>query len=126
MVGDKRRRSTEKPASENRHAAEPSDLMAASQAVTREEEGRQRRRREAVDSSEQQVSKGDATADANVTSAIGQLLSHLQSMVTLLAKMVSPSKEGKLREKRGKDALEQATSLMMAISIISSFDKFFF
>ena len=50
---------------------------------------------------------------------------HLQPMVTLLVKMVSSSEEGKLREKRGKDALEQAVSMMMAVSIISSFDKFF-
>ena len=46
--------------------------------------------------------------------------------MALMAKMVSPSKEGKLREKRGKDAFEQAASMMMAVSIIPPFDIFFF
>ena len=37
-------------------------------------------------------------------------------MVKLLAKMVSPSIEGRMMEKRGKDALEQAASVIVAVS----------
>ena len=94
----------EELASENRCAAEPSSLMAASQSVAREEDSRQRRRRDAVDSSEQRESPTAANAD--LASVIRQLPSNLQSMVTLLAKMVSPSIEGRMMEKRGNDAFE--------------------
>ena len=79
----------EEPTPKNRHAVEPFGVTAASWPTAREEEIRQRRRREVVDSSEQKASP--ATADADLASAIRQLPSHLQSMVTLLAKMVSPS-----------------------------------
>ena len=44
-------------------------------------------------------------------------------MVTLLAKMVPPQKESKMREKRGKDTLEQAASMMMVVSTTSSLCK---
>ena len=125
-AGDKRKQPAEEVAPENRRATEPSGLIAASRAMTREEEGRQRRRRETIDSSEQRASGGDVAVDADVAIAIRQLPSHLQLMVTFLAEIVSPSEEGKLKEKRGKDAIEQATSMMMVVSIVSSFDKFFF
>ena len=65
------------------------------------------------------MSGGDATVDVDVASTIGQLPSHLQPMVMLLAKMVSPSDEGKLKEKKGKDALKQVASIMVAVSIIA-------
>ena len=80
--------------------------MVASQVTTREEEGHQRRRREVVDCSEQRALEGAAAVDADVTTTIRQLPSYLQPMVMLMANMVSPSEEGKMREKRGKDALE--------------------
>ena len=80
--------------------------MVTSWSTTKEEESHRCKRREVVDSSEQRVSGKGIAADANMASTIGQLPSHLQPMVTLLAKMTFPSKEGKLREKRGKNALE--------------------
>ena len=40
-------------------------------------------------------------------------------MVTLLTKRVSPSVEGKMVEKREKDGLEQADSMMVTVSIIA-------
>ena len=40
-------------------------------------------------------------------------------MVMLMAHMVSASKEGKMREKRGKNALKQAASMMMVVSTTS-------
>ena len=103
-MGDKKRRSAEELASKNRHVVEPSGLMVASRSAAREEESRQRRQREAIDSSEQWESS--TASDADLASTIGQLPSHLQPMATLLAKMVSPSIEGRIMEKRGNDALE--------------------
>ena len=52
-VGDKRWRSTEEPTFKNRHVAEPSGLMEASQSAAREEESHQHRQREVIDFSEQ-------------------------------------------------------------------------
>ena len=49
---------------------------------------------------------------------IKQLSSHLQSVVTLMANMVASGEEDKLWEKWGFDALSQATSMMLEISII--------
>ena len=40
-------------------------------------------------------------------------------MVTLLAKMASPSENGKLKEKRGKDALNEASSMTVVVSILA-------
>ena len=84
--------------------------MVASQSAAREEESHQHRRRESVNSSKQRESP--TTTDADLASAIEQLPSHIQPMVTLLAKMVSPSIKGRMMEKRGKDALEQAANMM--------------
>ena len=89
--------------------------------MAREEEGHQNRRREAVTSSEQQDSKGGVAADADVTMTIRQLPSYLQQMVTLLANMVPPHEESKMREK----TLEQGTSIMIAISTTYPLDKIF-
>ena len=47
-------------------------------------------------------------------------------MVTLMGNMVSPFEENKMMEKKGNDVLEQAASMMLAISItFSLFDKMF-
>ena len=46
-------------------------------------------------------------------------------MVTLLARTVSLSVEGKMMEKKGNDALEQAANMMVAISYFSSMQAFF-
>ena len=97
--------------------------MVASRSAAREEENRQRMRKEVDHPSEQRGSSTAANAD--LTSIIGQLPLHLQSMVTLLAPTISPSVEGKMMEKMGKDALQQAASMMVAVSY-SSFEKTFF
>ena len=78
--------------------------MAASRSAARVEENRQRRRREVDHPSEQRGSS--IAADADLTSIIRQLPSHLQSVVTLLAQTVSPSVEGKMMEKREKETLK--------------------
>ena len=122
-VGDKRQRSADGPASENRHAVEPSGLMAATRSTAWEEESLQRRRREAVDSSKRQASP--IAVDADLASTIELLPSHLQPMVTLLARKVSPSVEGKMMEKIRKDAFNQAANMMVAVSYSSSVHFFF-
>ena len=50
--------------------------------------------------------------------AIKQLPSHLQPVVKLMTNMVASDKEDKLREKQGWDELSQATSMMLAVSVI--------
>ena len=119
-MGEKRWRSRKEPASESRRAAESSGLMAASRSVIRKEENHQMRRKEV----DHRTRKREAftAIDADLTSVIGQLPSHLWSMVSLLAQTVSPSVEGKMMKKRGKATLEQATSMLVAISY-SSFKK---
>ena len=76
MVGDKRKRPMKELTPENRHATEPSGLMAASWGATKEEEGHQHKRRESIDSFKQQASEGGVAADADVTTAIGHLSSY--------------------------------------------------
>ena len=63
-------------------------------------------------------------ADTDLTSIIGKLSSHLRLMVSLLSRIVSPSVEGKMMEKKGKATLEQAANMMVVVSY-SSFKKTF-
>ena len=55
---------------------------------------------------------------------IRQLPPYLQPVVTLMANMVPLSDEDKLWEKKGKDALVQFASMILAVSFIS-LSKFF-
>ena len=48
---------------------------------------------------------------------IRQLPLYLELVVTLMANMVPPSEENKMRDKRGKEALAQATNMIMVVSI---------
>ena len=56
---------------------------------------------------------------------IWQLPPYLQLVVTIMANMVPPSKEDKMRDKRGKEAFAQSTSMIMVVSIISFYNKIF-
>ena len=88
-------------------------------ATSRAEEGRQHRRREVIATSKQLDSNGGSAADPDIMATIRQLPPYLQPMVTLMANMVSPNEESKMRENRGKEALEQATNMIMVVSITS-------
>ena len=57
---------------------------------------------------------------------IRQLPPYMQLVVTIMANMVPLSEDSKIRDKRGKEALTQSTSMIMVVSIISLFNKFFF
>ena len=88
--------------------------MAASRSAAREEEGRQRRRRETDHPSGQR--RASMGVETDLASTIEQLLSHLRAMVSLLARTVTPSVEGRMMEKKGKATLEQVASMMVAVS----------
>ena len=57
------------------------------------------------------------TPDPELSEVVKQLLRYLQPVVTLMATMVSPTEESKLREKRGREALNQGTSMVLLVSI---------
>ena len=113
-IGDKQRRSMEEPLFTDKRAAEPASLLFASRSTSREDSGCHRRRREVGHLSSQRGAS--ATVEADLASTIWRLLSHLQSMVSLLARTVTPSIEGKMMEKRGRATLDWATSMMVVVS----------
>ena len=47
-----------------------------------------------------------------------KLPGYLQLMVTLMATMVPSDEDSKLREKRGREALDQGTSMVLLESVI--------
>ena len=112
-VGDKRRRVVEEPISENRRAMDSVSFLEGSRPSSREETSRHKRRREADRPNGQRGASAPAEADLAFT--IERLLPHLRSMVSLLARTVTPSIEGKIMEKRGRAALDQAASMIVAI-----------
>ena len=57
------------------------------------------------------------TPDPELFEVVKQLLGYLKPVVTLMATMVPPTKENKLREKRGQEALNQGTSMVLLVSI---------
>ena len=95
-----------------------SSFMAAAREAARAEAGRQRRDREVAIPLDLSGHEGGYTPDPNVMATIKWLPSHLQLVVTLMANMVAPAKEDKLREKRGFNALSQATSMILVVSLI--------
>ena len=56
------------------------------------------------------------TPDANIVEAIKKLPGYLQPVVILMATMVPLSEESKIWEKRGREALAQATSMMLMVN----------
>ena len=58
------------------------------------------------------------TPDPELSKVVKQFPEYLQPVVTLMATMVPPTEENKLREKRGREALNQGTSMVLMVSII--------
>ena len=58
------------------------------------------------------------TPDPEIAKAVKRLAGFLQPVVTLMATMVPPFEESKMREKRGREALAQATSMVLMVSIL--------
>ena len=59
------------------------------------------------------------TPDLELLEVVKKLPGYLQPVVTLMATMVPPTEESKPREKRGRDALNQGTSMVLMVSTIS-------
>ena len=57
------------------------------------------------------------TPDPELSEVVKQLPGYLQPVVTLIATMVPPTKEIKLREERGWEALNKGTSMVLLVSI---------
>ena len=53
------------------------------------------------------------TPNPELANVVKRLHGYLQPMVTLMATMVPPTEERKLREKRGREALNQAASMVL-------------
>ena len=73
-------------------------------------------RRIEITTSQSGVQEG-YTPDPEVAEVVKKLLGYLQPVVTLMATMVPPTEESKMREKRGQEALAQATSMVLTVSI---------
>ena len=57
------------------------------------------------------------TPDPELFEVIKRLPGYLQLVVTLMAMMVPPTEKSKLREKRGREALNQGTSMVLMVSV---------
>ena len=62
------------------------------------------------------------TPDPEITEAIKRLPGYLQPVVTLMATMVPLTDESKMQEKSGREALAQATSIVLMVSILVHLD----
>ena len=62
------------------------------------------------------------TPDPEIDEAVKRLPEYLQLVVTLMATMVPPTKDSKIREKRGREALAQATNMVLLVSILVHLD----
>ena len=58
------------------------------------------------------------TPDPELTEVVKTLPRYLQPVVTLMATMVPSTEESKLREKRGHEALDQGTSMVLLVSAL--------
>ena len=72
-------------------------------------------RRTEITASQPSVLEG-YTPDPELAEAIKRLPKYLQPVVTLMATMVPPTEESKIREKRGREALNQAASMVLMVS----------
>ena len=56
------------------------------------------------------------TPDLELAEVVKRLPGYLQPVVTFMVTMVPPTEENKLREKRGREALNQGTSMVLLMS----------
>ena len=115
----------------NPSVVNPESLMVVSWGAAREAqaEHEQLERLTEIAATQSGVEKG-YTPDAGIVEAVKRLPGYLQPVVTLMATMVLLSEESKMPEKRGWEALAQATSMMLMVSMINlyqvSADHFYF
>ena len=60
------------------------------------------------------------TPDPELGEVVKRLPGYLQPVVTLMATMVPPTEENRLREKRGREALDQGVSMVLLVSALVS------
>ena len=94
-------------------------LIAASRGMARQAQAEQvvLERRTKIVASQLGVQEG-YTLDPEVAKVIKRLLEYLQLMVTLMTTIVPPTEESRLWEKMGQEALAQATSMVLMVSIL--------
>ena len=93
--------------------------MAATRGVAREAQAEQVRleRRTEIAVSQTGVWEG-YMPDPEVIEVIKRLPGYLQPVVTLIATMVSSTEDSRMCEKRGREALAQATSMVLMVSAL--------
>ena len=91
--------------------------MAVSRGVARETQAEyvQLERLTEIAATQPGVEKG-YTPDTDIVEDLKRLSGYLQPMVTLMITMVPLSKESRMWEKRGREALAKATSIMLMVS----------
>ena len=58
------------------------------------------------------------TPDPELSEVVKKLPGYLQPVVTLMAMMVPPTDESKLREKKGREALNQGTNMVLMVNTL--------
>ena len=113
---DKRKRTLEFD-SANPLEVNPESVMAATRGAAREALAEQvgLLRRTKIAASQPDVLEG-YTPDPELAEVIKKLPGYLQPVVTLMATLVPPTKESRMRDKRGREALNQAASMVLTVS----------
>ena len=60
------------------------------------------------------------TPDPELTEVVKRLSGYLQLVVTLMAMMVPPTEESRLREKKGREELDQGVNMVILVSALFS------
>ena len=113
---DKRKRTVEFDPT-NPLVVNPVSVMAATRGVAREALAEQvgLLRRIEIEASQPDVLE-EYTPDPELAKVVKRIPEYLQPMVTLMATLVPPTEESRLREKRGREALNQAASMVLTVS----------
>ena len=102
----------------------PESPMVASKAVGREAQGEYVPLERFIEIATTQPSVMEGYAPyANIVEVVKLLPRHLQLVVTLMATMVPPFEESRMQEKKGREALAQATSMSLMVSTPFKFSK---
>ena len=103
--------------SANPPTVNPESVMAATRGVAKEALAEQVGlwTRTEIMASQPSVLEG-YTPDPELTEVVKRLPGYLQPVVTLMATMVPLIEESKMREKKGQETLNQATSMVLMVS----------
>ena len=104
-------------------AVNPKSLMAVLRGVAREAQAEhvQLESLTEIVTTQPAIEEG-YTLDVDIVEAVKSLPGYLQPVVTIMAIMVPSSEESKMWDKRGREALAQATSMMLMVSTPSTFE----